>query len=85
MTKGSLVTHFQTQHGVAKRGLGSEEGESDRSDGGYDPRTYRMVFPAQEEPRPFPVEGCNGQVSTRTAMRMNFWHRPARDTAVILE
>ena len=70
---------------MTKGGLGSEEGKVDRSDGGYDPRTYRMVFPAQEEPRPFPVKGCNGQVLTRKAIRVNLWHRPARDTVVILE
>ena len=82
LAKGSLVTHRQTQNRVAKGGLGSEEGGSD---GGDEPRTYRMAFPARAGPRPCPVEGCSGQASTRTAMRVHFWHRHVRDTAVILE
>ena len=52
MAKGSLVTHFQTQHGVVKGGWGPEGDESDRGD---DPRTYKMVFPMKSGTRPFPV------------------------------
>ena len=52
---GSLVTHRQTQHGVAKGRLASEEDEADR--GGDKPRIYKMVFPKREGPRPCPVNG----------------------------
>ena len=77
-----MYVHRQTQHGVAKGGLVSEVG---RADGGDDTRTYRMAFPARVRPRPCPVEGCSSWVSTRTAMRVHFWHRHVRDTVVILE
>ena len=58
LAKGSLVTHHQTQHGVAKGRVGSEGDEAYR--GGNDPRTYRMAFLTRTGPRPFPVKGCNG-------------------------
>ena len=77
--KGSLVTYRQTHHDVAKGGLVSERGEADGSDGGDDPRTYRMAFPVWEGPRPCPVEGCSGRASTQTTMRVHLWHRHVRD------
>ena len=80
--KGSLVTHHQTQHEVAKGGLGSEGVRADR---GNNPRTYSMAFPERAGPRPCPVKGCSGRASTQTAMRVNFWHRHVRDTVVVLE
>ena len=40
--KGSLVTHRQNHHGVAKGRLGSEGDEADG--GGNEPRTYKIVF-----------------------------------------
>ena len=49
LAKGSLVTHHQTQHGVEKGGLGSEEKEAD---GGDEPRTYRLTFTAKAGPSP---------------------------------
>ena len=76
------MTHRQTHHGLAKGGLGSEGG---RADGGNYPSTYRMMFPTREGPRPFPVKGCSGRASTRTAMRVNLCHRHVRYTVVILE
>ena len=76
------MTHRQTQHSVAKGGLGSE---LDKSDGADDPRTYILEFPGKTGPRPCPVEGCSGRTLTRTAMRVNFWHWHVRDTMVILE
>ena len=39
LVKGSLVTHHQTQHGVAKGGLGSEGGGAEGVDGVNYPRT----------------------------------------------
>ena len=75
--------HHQIQHSVAKWRLGSEVDEADG--GSNEPRTYRMVFPIRVGPRPCPVEGCNGQALTRTAMRVHFCHRYVRDTMVILE
>ena len=59
LEKGSLVMHRQTQNGVDKGGLVSEGGRVGRADGcngGNNPRTYRMAFPAWLGPRPFPVE-----------------------------
>ena len=82
LAKGSLVAHRQTQHGVAKGGLGQEGG---KECGGDEPRTFRIVFPAKKGPSPWPVEGYSGQTATRTAMRVYFWHRHVRDNMVILE
>ena len=79
------MTHRQTRHGVAKKGLGSEVGEADGSNKSDDPRTYRMAFPAQAGPMPCTVVGCSGRASIRTAMRVQFWHRHVMDTVVILE
>ena len=81
-TKGSLVTHCQNQHGVAKGGLGPE---GDEADGGDEPRTYRMDFSAEAGPRPFPFKECSGRSLTRTETMMHFWNRNFRDTVVILE
>ena len=75
LAKHSLVTHRQTQYGVAKGGFGSEEGEADRIDGiegGTKPRTYRMVFPARARPGTYSVEGCSGWALTRMEMRVKF-------------
>ena len=69
MSKWSLVTHLQTQNGVAKGGLVSEV---DKVDGGDGPRTYRLGFPARSGPRPCPVEGWSGRVLTRTEIRVKF-------------
>ena len=80
--KGSLVTHRQTQKGVAKGGLGPEGDEEDRGD---KPITYRLEFPAKAGPMPCPVEGSSGRALTRTAMRVHFWHRHVRNIVVILE
>ena len=79
---GSIMAHCQTQPGVAKGRLGQE---GDKAAGGDNPRTYRMAFPEKAGPRPCPVEGCSGQVSTQTTIRVHFWHRHVRDTVVILE
>ena len=48
LANGSLVTHRQTQHGVAKGGLASE---GDKANGGNYPRTYKLAFPAKAGPR----------------------------------
>ena len=83
LAKGSLLIHRQTQHGVAKRGLGLEGDEADES--GDNPMTYRMAFPTRSGHSPCSVEGCSDWASTWTAMRVHFWHRPIRDGVVILE
>ena len=62
--------------------LGSK---GDKANGGDNLRTYILVFPDISVPRPCPVEGFSGQASTRTAMRVHFWHRHVRDTVVILD
>ena len=60
-------------------------GQKDNDDRGNDTIIFRITFLAKAGPRPCPVEGCIGQAETRTAMRVNFWQRHVRDTAVILE
>ena len=82
MAKWALMTHRQTQHSVAKGGLGSEGYEVD---GGDKPRAYSMVFPMRAGTRPCPVEGCSCRALMRTAMMVHFWYRHVRDTMVILE
>ena len=77
LTKGSLVTHRLTQHSVAK---GGPEPEGEEAYGGNDPRTYRLAFLAKAGPRPCPAEGCSGQASMRTGMRVKLWNRHVRDT-----
>ena len=58
----------------------------DEVDGGSnEPRTYNMAFPTRSGPRSFPVKGCSGRASTRTAMRVHFWHRHVRYTVVTPE
>ena len=74
--------HCQTQQGVAKGGLGSEGGEVD---GGDEPRTYILTFPAKSGHRPCPVEGCSGRASTLTAMRVHFCHRYFGENVLILD
>ena len=77
------MTHCQTEHSVAKGRLGLD---GDKADGDGDkPRTYKMSFLTKAEPRPCPVKGCSGRASTRTEMRVQFWHRNVRDIVVILE
>ena len=52
LVRGSLATYRQTQHGVAKGGLGQE---GDEEGGGDNPRTFRMAFPKKSGPMPCPV------------------------------
>ena len=78
----SLVAHCQNQNSVAKGRLGQE---GDKAAGGDKPRTYRMAFPAKAGPRPCPVEGCSGWVSTQTAMWVHVWNSHVRETVLILE
>ena len=61
VSKGSLVAHHQTQHGVTKDSLVQEGDEAAK---GENPRTYRMAFTVKYGTRPCPVEGCSGQAST---------------------
>ena len=82
MAKGSLVTHRQTQHGMAKGGLGLE---GDEYNGGDEPITYRMTFPAKVIPSPCPVKGSGGWASTWKAMRLNICYLYVRYIVVILE
>ena len=44
-----------------------------------------MVFPVRAGRRPCSVEGCSGQASTQTAIRVHFWNRHVKYTLVILE
>ena len=82
MKNVSLVADHQTQHRVAKGILGQEGNKA----AGYNkPKTYRMMFTAQDVPRTCPVEGCSGWASKWTDMRVHFWNLHVRDTMVILE
>ena len=83
LDKWSLVTHRQTQNGVAKGKLGSEGYKAYGGDNKLS--TYKMDFPKMEGTMPCPFKGCSGQASTCTAMMIHFWHRYVRDTMVILD
>ena len=80
LARGSLGIYCQTQHGVVRGGAGHK----DDRDGGENPRIFRITFLAKTGTRPCPVEGCSGQVATRTAIRVHFWHWHVQDTVVIL-
>ena len=62
--------HLQTQHGVAKGGLGSEVDNADW--GGEEPYTYKMAFPTRTGHMPCQVEGCSVWLLTHTAMKVHF-------------
>ena len=49
MSKGSLVSHHQTQHGMKKGRFGQEGDEASTDD---KPMTYRMTFTAKDGTRP---------------------------------
>ena len=76
------MTYRQTQHGVAKGGLGLEGDEAARGD---NTRTYRMAFPEKAGPRTCPVEGCSVRALTHMAMMVHLWHWHVRYTVAILE
>ena len=44
-----------------------------------------MNFPARDDRRQCPVEGCPGVSATQAAMRVHFVNRHVHDTMVILE
>ena len=81
MSLGSMAGNMRTQHGRAAEGRRSWEA----SPPGEESRTYRISFQSTGIPGNCPVEGCPGQVATRTAMQIYFLHRHARGTVVILE
>ena len=81
--EGSLLTHPQTQNGLAKLRLGSDGYKADM--GGNKLRTKKMALTKRAGHRPCPVKRCSGGASKRTAMSMHFWHRHIKDTVVILE
>ena len=56
LEKGSLVTHHQTQNGVAKGGLGSAGDKEDR--GSNEPSIYRMEFPTRGSLGPAQSKGA---------------------------
>ena len=43
-----------------------------------------MSFPEKGGPRRFPVEGCQGELATRTSIRVHFVHRHVLNTVVML-
>ena len=49
------------------------------------PWTFRMTFLAKGGLQNCPVEGCPGQVATRTEMWVHFLHRHVLDTVVIMK
>ena len=78
---GYLTSHLLTQHGRV------EETRRQWSNpaAGDGPQTFRMTFLTRGVPRTCAVEGCLGQVATRTAMRVHFLHGHVLDNVVILE
>ena len=81
LESGSLSSLMMTQHGrvvkIRQKWITPAAGTG--------PQTFRMTFPAKGGPRNCPVAGCPGRVATRTAMQVQFLHRHALDTMVILE
>ena len=50
LTRGSLDIHRQNQHDVERGGAGQKDDEGD-GNGGNEPRTFIMMFPAKAVPR----------------------------------
>ena len=82
LVRGSMATHRQKCHNVAKRRVGYKDEEGG---GGDKPRTFWMTFSVNTGPRPCPVEGCSGKVETWKTTRVHFWNRHVWNTVVILE
>ena len=76
----SMSSHLMTRHGKAagRRRLWTPQTE-------IGAKTYRMSFPTKGGPRRCPVEGCPGDLATRTAMWVHLVHRHVQDTVVMLE
>ena len=70
MAAGSMAGHMTTQRGQAAEELWSWT----TSAKGEELRKYCMAFLAKGGPRSFPVEGCPGRATPRTAMRVHFLH-----------
>ena len=78
---GSLAGHNMTHHGQATEARRIWK----TSATGEELQTYCMDLPTNGGPRIYPIEGCPGRASTRTAMRVHFLHWHVLDTVVILE
>ena len=77
---GYMSSHLKTRHGkVAGQRRQWTTPEEVRV-----PQEYRMSFPAKGGPQKCPVEGCPGEIATRTAMQVYFVHRHVLDTVVML-
>ena len=77
---GSMLSHLMTRHGKAATGRHLWATQTN-----WNPRTYKMHFPAKGGPRRCPVERCPGVLATQVAMRVHFVHRHVHNTVVILE
>jgi hypothetical protein len=80
LSAGLLVSHMQTQHGVAAP---DDIGHADAP--GRAPAVYRVSFPRALRVRECPVEGCPGSAVSTSSLRRHFMHRHPSDTLVILE
>ena len=80
---GGGVPRF-APHVPAWEGKGTEMDMNGRSNGGEEPKTFKMEFP-RGGAETCPVEGCPGRAGTRTAMRVHFWRRHVRDTVIIID
>ena len=80
MAVGSVAGHKMNQHGRAEEVQQSWK----TSSMGEEPQTYQMAFLAKVGPQSFLVEGCLGQLETRTEMWVHFLYRHVLDTVVIL-
>ena len=81
---GSLDSHRMSQHGEVRERRWTWPDAATGGGGGRDPKIYWIEFP-KVGTKECPVEGCPGQVGTRTAMRVHFWRRHVRDVVIILE
>ena len=76
-----LAGHKMTHHGRATEARRSRKTSATEEE----TQTHHLAFPAKGGLRICLVEGCPGQMATRTAMQFHFLHRHVLDTVVILE
>ena len=81
MAVGSLTSHLMNQRGIVLE----TRRQCRTPTVGEGPRTFQMTFPEKGGPRNYPVEGCPGQVATRTEIRVHFLHRHVINTVFIME
>ena len=79
LEEGLMAAHCQTQHGMIWWPQWASTLPTPP------PRLYRVSFPRASGLVGCLVEGCRGQASTRTNLRIHFVHFHMRYTIMILE